>query len=115
MGSATDLFFIVYHGKQKSQHHCMRFINRTCLIYMAWIVLHFGASNLYNYFCVPLTVKGLLLSPFMTSTPQCTAIRWTINQGASQISTMWVILASMGMEFISFGKHDYNNNAIGQA
>jgi len=91
----------------------MRFINRTCLFYVAWIILHYSASNLYNYFCVPMTVKGLLLSPFMASTPHCTAIRWTINQGANQISTMWVILASMGMEFVSFKHHNPNeNNAI---
>ena len=63
-------------------------------IYLFWIVAHFIASHLYVTWCVPFTVSGFVLSPFMTATPHCQALRWAINQGGQNISVMWLLLGS---------------------
>jgi hypothetical protein len=63
-------------------------------IYFIWISLHFGATHLYSYLCAHPTLIGFLSSPFVTSTPICSALRWTIYQGADMINTMWGVLGT---------------------
>jgi len=63
-------------------------------IYIMWICLHYFASQLYIKFCTPTTIIGFLLSPFLTSTPHCQALRWIIYNGGIIINNMWVILAT---------------------
>ena len=60
-------------------------------IYLVWICLHYFASHLYVKFCVPKTVMGFLLSPFMTSTPHCHGLRWVVYNAANMISNMWIV------------------------
>ena len=60
-------------------------------IYLVWICLHYFASHLYVKFCVPKTVMGFLLSPFMTSTPHCHGLRWVVYHAANMISNMWIV------------------------
>lgn len=62
--------------------------------YMLWMSLHYIASQLYIELCVPKTVYGFLVSPFITSTPQCQSLRWAIYNGASMISNMWLVLGT---------------------
>ena len=38
-------------------------------LYFLWIVLHFAAAHLYAEICVPSTLKGFVLSPFMVAAP----------------------------------------------
>jgi hypothetical protein len=63
-------------------------------IYLLWIVLHYVASHLYGQWCVPLTVMGFILSPFLAPAPHCQALRWIINTGGNNINAMWVILGT---------------------
>ena len=68
-----------------------KFIFGVSGIYLAWICLHYFASHLYIKFCVPITVMGFFLSPFMTATPHCQGLRWVIYNAANMINNMWII------------------------
>jgi hypothetical protein len=63
-------------------------------IYVFWILLHYFASHLYVYYCVPKTLVGFLASPFLITSPQCHSLRWIVYNGANIISNMWVILGT---------------------
>ena len=63
-------------------------------IYVLWILLHYFASHLYVYYCVPKTLIGFLVSPFLIASPQCHSLRWVVYNGANIISNMWVILGT---------------------
>lgn len=63
-------------------------------IYFMWIFLHYISSHLYVKFCVPNTIIGFLLSPFMTATPHCQGLRWIITNAANMINNMWVVLGA---------------------
>lgn len=60
-------------------------------IYLMWICLHYFASHLYVKFCVPKTLMGFLLSPFMTATPHCQGLRWVVYNAANMINNMWIV------------------------
>ena len=66
--------------------------------YIMWILLHYVAAHLYPMYCVPLTVMGFILSPFMASAPHCIAIRWLITEGSNVIVTMWVVLGTYAVQ-----------------
>lgn len=66
--------------------------------YIMWILLHYVAAHLYPMYCVPLTIMGLILSPFMASAPHCIAIRWLITEGSNVIVTMWVVLGTYAVQ-----------------
>ncbi len=63
-------------------------------IYLLWICLHYVASHLYVKFCVPTTIVGFLLSPFMVSTPHCQGLRWIVYNAANMINNMWIIFGT---------------------
>ena len=69
----------------------IKFIFGVSGVYLVWICLHYFASHLYVKFCVPKTVMGFLLSPFMTSTPHCHGLRWVVYNAANMINNMWII------------------------
>ena len=69
----------------------IKFIFGVSGIYLAWICLHYFASHLYVIFCVPKTVMGFLLSPFMTATPHCQGLRWVVYNAANMINNMWIV------------------------
>ena len=62
--------------------------------YIMWILLHYVAAHLYPTYCVPFTISGLLLSPFMSSAPHCIALRWLIIEGSNVILTMWIVFGT---------------------
>lgn len=70
------------------------FIFYVSKLYLLWILLHYFASHLYIKFCVPKTLIGFVLSPFLTATPHCQGLRWVVYNGANMISNMWVMLGS---------------------
>jgi hypothetical protein len=70
----------------------LKSVKEICGIYILWIFLHYIASHLYIHFCAPLTIAGFLMSPFLTPTPHCQALRWTIYTGANAINSMWAVL-----------------------
>ena len=71
-------------------------IKTTVFIYAGWIFVHYASAHAYTYFCVPLTWKGLLLSPFTVPTFHCTGLRWLTYVGGNKMISMWV-LASIYM------------------
>lgn len=74
--------------------HIIHFIYYSAGIYLFWIILHFCASHLYTYLCVPLSIYGFLLSPFVSSAPHCKALSWVIYTGSNIITTMWIIIGT---------------------
>jgi hypothetical protein len=63
-------------------------------IYLLWILLHFIASQLYIKLCVPSTLWGFLISPFIVATPYCQGLRWVVYNAANIINNMWVVLGT---------------------
>jgi hypothetical protein len=63
-------------------------------IYLIWILLHYLASHLYVRLCVPNTIEGFIMSPFMVTTPQCQSLRWIVYNGSNIISNMWILLGT---------------------
>ena len=70
------------------------FIIKLCGIYFIWIFLHHMASQLYVSLCVPNTIIGFIVSPFMVTTPQCQSLRWIIYNAGTIITNMWVVLGT---------------------
>ncbi len=71
-----------------------KFIFNVTGVYLLWICLHYFASHLYVKLCVPNTVIGFLMSPFMTATPHCQGLRWVVYNAAHMINNMWIICGS---------------------
>jgi hypothetical protein len=59
-------------------------------IFILWIILHFGAANLYARFCAEFTILGFIKSIFVAEAPHCVAMRWIIYNGGTVIHSMWV-------------------------
>ena len=70
------------------------FIIKVSGVYLLWILLHYIASHLYVNLCVPKTVIGFIMSPFMTATPHCQGLRWVVYNAANMINNMWIICGS---------------------
>jgi len=94
----TNYFFEKLQKKITSTYFFMYTIITTlinvCGIYLIWIILHYISCHLYVYFCVPNTIIGFLMSPFMTATPHCLGLRWIIYNAANMINNMWLILGT---------------------
>ena len=67
-------------------------------IYIIWCSLHYGAAQLYAYYCTPSTIWGFIIAPFMVATPQCTGLRWCIMRGADTIISMWLVIGAWFMQ-----------------
>ncbi len=63
----------------------------TIVIYVSWLLLHYVAAHAYTYFCVPLTWRGLLASPFIVPTFHCTGLRWMVYTGGNKMISMWLL------------------------
>ena len=49
---------------------------------------------MYTNYCVEGSLTGFLLSPLMTMSPHCQALRWVIYNGGYSINMMWFILGN---------------------
>lgn len=65
---------------------------------LSWTCAHYFASHLYTYMCVPATLSGFLMSPFITPAPHCVAIRWVITNGGSHIGATWLLLGAWAIK-----------------
>lgn len=63
-------------------------------IYFLWVCLHYFASHIYSEICVPRTIYGFLISPFLTLSPHCQALRWVIHNSASFINNAWILIGT---------------------
>lgn len=59
-------------------------------VFVLWILLHYGAANLYPKFCAEASILGFIKSIFIAEAPHCIAMRWVIYNGGSIIHTMWI-------------------------
>jgi hypothetical protein len=70
----------------------INFIITNFSIYILWVTLHYISSHLYIYWCVPGTLFGILMSPFLVPAPHCYGLRWAIYHGGNNIIAMWSII-----------------------
>jgi len=63
-------------------------------IYLLWIFLHYSSAHLYIKFCVPNTIIGFIMSPFMIMTPHCQGLRWIVYNAANIINNMWIVIGA---------------------
>lgn len=83
-------------------------VNTSICIYLLWIVLHYISPHLYVHFCVPLTLQGFIMSPFIAPSPHCQALRWAIYNGGNTIIAMWVVLGTWIMQKLITTKTNYS-------
>jgi hypothetical protein len=77
-------------------------------IYLLWICFHYFAAHLYIKFCVPNTIIGFLMSPFMIPTPHCQGLRWIVFNAAGIINNMWVLIGAWIYSMIWIFNKDNN-------
>jgi len=70
------------------------FIFKVSGIYFLWIFLHYFSAHLYVKFCVPNTIIGFIMSPFMIMTPHCQGLRWIVYNAANIINNMWILIGA---------------------
>lgn len=88
---------VVYDNISIVFQHCKKLWKLAITIggmYIGWIGVHYIASHLYIKFCIPNTLYGFLISPFMTATPHCQGLRWLIYNSAIMINNMWLTLGT---------------------
>ena len=94
----SDLFFKYSYNFGatffKVTYKTIKFIINISGIYLLWILLHYVASHLYVKLCVPCTLFGFIMSPFMTATPHCQGLRWIVYNAANMINNMWIIFGA---------------------
>jgi hypothetical protein len=81
-------------GTFKFCYKIIKFFIKITGVYLVWIILHFTASQLYVKLCVPNSITGFLISPFITATPHCQGLRWIVYNAANVINNMWAVLGS---------------------
>jgi hypothetical protein len=77
-------------------------------IYLLWICLHYFSAHLYIKFCVPDTIFGFLMSPFMIATPHCQGLRWIVYNAAGIINNMWILIGAWIYSLIWIFNKDNN-------
>lgn len=65
------------------------------------IILHYISAILYAKYCTPSTFIGFLLSPFMTLSPHCRALRWTISTFGDHICNSWIYVGIYAVGYIN--------------
>jgi hypothetical protein len=69
-------------------------------IYLIWICLHYISAHLYIWYCVPATVVGFIMAPFIAPAPHCQALRWAIYNGGNSMVAMWFLLGTWFMRYL---------------
>ena len=77
-------------------------------IYLLWICMHYFSAHLYTKFCVPNTILGFLMSPFMIATPHCQGLRWIVYNAAGIINNMWILIGAWIYSFIFIFNNENN-------
>ena len=82
-------------------------------IYLLWICLHYFSAHLYIKFCVPNTIVGFLMSPFMIATPHCQGLRWIVYNAAGIINNMWILFGAWIYSVIWIFNRDTHTDGTG--
>jgi hypothetical protein len=64
------------------------------IFYFSWIAIHYISSQLYVYYCTPQTLTGFFISPLLSISPHCNAIRWIISEAGAIFYGMWISIGS---------------------
>ena len=64
---------------------------------VAIFLTHYIVANLYATICAPLSVEGLLMSVFTTSSPVCNGLLLTLNYTSSNYGLLVGGLVAMGL------------------
>ena len=95
--SKNDLFENWYNLSIDVYSFCLRttlFVFKVSGIYLLWISLHYFSAHLYIKYCVPNTIIGFMMSPFMIMTPHCQGLRWIVYNAANIINHMWILIGA---------------------
>ena len=101
----------IIHFLGKILSYCFKialFALNVSSIYLLWICLHYFSAHLYIKFCVPNTIVGFLMSPFMISTPHCQGLRWIVYNAAGIINNMWILIGAWIYSIIWIFNKDSN-------
>ena len=93
----------------KFLYKTIKFVIKISGLYIIWIILHYTASHLYIKLCVPNTIIGFLMSPFMTATPHCQGLRWLIYNAAIMINNMWILFGAWICSTLLFINNETKN------
>ena len=74
---------------------------RSVCIYGLCVLAHYAAAHIYYQYCTPLSIKGFIMSPFLTATPQCQMTRWVITRCGHSISAIWIVIGSYVVQFLT--------------
>jgi hypothetical protein len=83
----TELVYKTFSAIGSFLHSNLDFI----YLFLIATVLHFIAANAYANWCAPQTIVGFLMSPFMTVTPVCSALRWSITLFGDYLASIWTL------------------------
>jgi hypothetical protein len=95
--SRSKNFDAFYEFTDKAVSFILRttiFLFKMSGIYILWIGLHYFSAHLYVKFCVPNSVVGFIMSPFMIMTPHCQGLRWIVYNAANIINHMWILIGA---------------------
>jgi hypothetical protein len=95
--SRSKHFDVFYEFTDKAVSFILRtsiFLFKISGIYILWIGLHYFSAHLYIKFCVPNSVVGFIMSPFMITTPHCQGLRWIVYNAANIINHMWILIGA---------------------
>jgi len=95
--SKSKIFDNFYNYSNKFVSYILKtsvFLFKISGIYMLWICLHYFSAHLYIKFCVPNSIIGFIMSPFMISTPHCQGLRWIVYNAANIINHMWILIGA---------------------
>ena len=91
-----DYYEKLCNWDQYINKYIVKYIVNFCItnfgIYFLWVIMHYIASHLYVYWCVPATIVGIIMSPFLVPAPHCYGLRWAIYHGGNSIIAMWTII-----------------------
>lgn len=60
--------------------------------YILWILAHYMAAHVYARICTPISVFGIIASPFLIASPHCQGLRWVIFEAGNKMNVMFGLL-----------------------
>jgi Na+/H+ antiporter NhaC len=73
-------------------------LEKIMIMYGLYILFHYMLPRLYINFCVPWSLTGLIMSPFLSQSPHCKALSWLFVNSIEMIRKMFL---GIGMWVIS--------------
>jgi hypothetical protein len=88
------------HNNKKTLFNKSMVIQKTLLIFILWTAIHIISAHLYVYMCVPLSIRGIIMSPFMIDVPYCYATRWIMNKSVNSINVLWISIGNWCISYL---------------